>query len=323
MTGFVGTAGAGGAAGAPDALAAFRRIDPAVATRLPALDPERLSAADVRETLAHAPAPRIIALSGSVALVTMEPFAMFLAAMGYPRERLANPGDGSFSYSSYTDSVRLAGEVAWFYEHDAMMPMLIGHSQGGMLVLRTLHELAGTFGNEIRVWPPRAEAPQQRTTIVDPLTGRERPVAGLEVGYAAALATGKLPRVLLLQWSMLPHLRAVPDTVTEFGGYSIPGDLIAGNLFGDEPYRALGTASVRNVTLPATYSHVGLPRAAHLATDPATREWIDRYTPGTALPVFPDGVATDNLLHAADIWYAVKKRWCIEAQRALRAAQAR
>jgi hypothetical protein len=313
------TGAAAHAGHAQDVLAPFRALDASLASRVLALDPERISAADVRDTLSHVPAPRVIALSGSIAFVTMQPFATFMAEMGYPRERLVNPHDGTLSYSSYTDSARLAGEIAWLYEHDAMMPMLIGHSQGGMLALKTLHELAGTFGREVRVWPPQADAPQPRTTIVDPLTGAVRPVVGLEVGYAAALATGKLPRVLLLQWSMLPYLRAVPDTVDEFAGYSIPGDVIAGNVFGDEPYRATGTASVRNVTLPASYSHIGLPRALHLATNAATRAWIDAYVPGAA-PAPPADADTDNLLHAADIWHSVKKRWCLEAQRALRAA---
>jgi len=304
---------------ATDALAPFRTLDRTIAARVLALDPERLSAADVRDTLSRVPAPRVIALSGSVALVTMQPFAEFLAGMGYPRARLVNPRDGSLDYSSFTDSVRLAGEIAWFYERDAMMPMLIGHSQGGMLALKTLHELAGTFGREIRVWPPQADAPEPRTTIVDPFTATPRSIVGLEVGYAAALATGKLPRVLLLQWSMLPYLRAVPDTVDEFAGFSIPGDLIAGNVFGDEPYRATGTAIVHNVTLPASYSHIGLPRAAHLAADPVTRTWIDAYQPDAA-SALPSAADTDNLVHAAEIWHAVKKRWCLEAQRAVRAA---
>ena len=55
-----------------------------IARRLARLDPERVGPDDVREVLAHVPAPRIIALQGSVALVTMEPFAEFLVAMGYP-----------------------------------------------------------------------------------------------------------------------------------------------------------------------------------------------------------------------------------------------
>ena len=49
---------------------------------------------DVREVLAHVPAPRIIALHGSVPIMTMAPFAEFLIAMGYPAERLRNPRDG-------------------------------------------------------------------------------------------------------------------------------------------------------------------------------------------------------------------------------------
>jgi hypothetical protein len=302
-------------------LAPFRVIDPDVAARVLALDPERVTAEDVRALLAHVPAPRIIALQGSIALVTMQPFAEFLVAMGYPRARLVNPRDGTLTYGSFTDSARLAGEVAWLYEHDGEMPMLIGHSQGGMLALKTLHELAGTFGPAIAAWVPGEDAPQARTTIIDPLSGKPRPIVGLKVGYAAALATGKLPRVLLLQWSMLPYLRAVPDSVADFAGFSLPHDAIAGTLFGDEPYRATGTARVRNVTLPASYSHIALPRARHLAADPVTRAWIDDYDPATvaALPAQPDHDTT-NLVHAADVWHSVKKHWCLEAQRALRAS---
>ena len=301
----------------------MRALDPAVAARLAALSPEHISAADVRDTLAQVPAPRIIALEGSVAFVSMQPFAEFLVAMGYPKDRLTHPRDGTMSYGSFEDSRRLAGEIAWTYEHDGLMPMLIGHSQGGMLAIRTLHELAGHFGTAITVWDPQADAPLARTTIRDPFTGESRPVVGLRVRYAAALATGKLPRVLLFQWSMLPLLRAIPDSVIEFTGYSIPGDLIAGGLLGDEPYRATGTAAVRNVALPASYSHIGLPRVRHLAANAATRAWIDAYVPGsaTALPL-PAEADTTNLVHAADIWYTVKKSWCLEAQRTLRAVQA-
>jgi hypothetical protein len=117
------------------------RIDRATAERIQALDPERISDRDVRDVLAHAPAPRIILLQGSFAPVTMQPFAEFLIAMGYPEEKIRNP-DGTFSTSSFGSSATLAGTLAWYYERDGMMPMLIGHSQGGMLVIRTLHELA-------------------------------------------------------------------------------------------------------------------------------------------------------------------------------------
>jgi hypothetical protein len=296
-------------------------LDRATIDRILALDPDHLSAEDVRDVLAHAPAPRIIALQGSVAVVTMAPFAEFLMAMGYPADRLANPRDGALSYDSYGSSATLAGTLAWYYERDGMMPMLIGHSQGGMLALKTLHELAGAFATSIPVWNPLTDTAEPRTTVVDPLTGRERPVLGLKVAYAAALATGALPRVLLGQWAMLPRLRRVPDTVEEFTGFTIPWDPIAGTIGNGEPYAATGTAVVHNVVLPASYSHIGLPQMRHLATDAVTRAWIDRFTPDGAPAPLPEGTGVDttNLVHAAVLWYSIKKHWCREAQRLLRA----
>jgi hypothetical protein len=111
---------------------------------------------------------------------------------------------------------------------------------------------------------------------------------------------------------MLSRLRAVPDTVRDFTGFRIEGDLIAGD-FGDDPYVAQGSAHVRNVTLPASYSHIGAARAEHLAADPVTRAWIDAWRPDRAAPI-PEGHDTTNILHAADIWYGVKRAWCIEAR---------
>jgi hypothetical protein len=277
-----------------------------------------VSATDVRDVLAPAPAPRIVLLQGSIAIVTMEPFARFLIHMGYPAERLRNPRDGSFSYGSFTDSAILAGELAFDYERSGVAPMLIGHSQGGMLALRTLYEFAGAFHDELRVVDPVTGQPLPRTAIVDPLTGATRPVVGLRVAYAAALATGWLPRLLLGQWTMLTRLRDIPGTVDEFTGFILPDDPIAGNLFGDTPYEALGHADVRNVILPSSYHHVALPRVAHLAEDSAMRTSIDAWSPGGAVPS-PAGDAT-NIVQAADIWYSVKRNWCRQAQRLLDAS---
>jgi hypothetical protein len=298
--------------------------DPALIARILALDADAVSARDVRETLAHAPAPRIIAFSGSLPIVTMEPFARFLIAMGYPEERLRNPADGTHTYGSFGSSARIAGMLAWHYERDGMMPMLIGHSQGGMMVVRTLHELAGGFGDAVAVWDPVTDAALPRTTIVDPRDGRTRPVVGLTVPYAAALATGWLPRIFLLQWDMLPRLRSIPDTVDEFAGFTLEWDPIAGETTGGTPYAATGRATVRNITLPPSYHHVTLPDAEHLATDPVTRAWIDAYAPGSPSPgPAPDAAAdTANLLHAADIWRSVRRHWCLEAQRLVRATVA-
>jgi hypothetical protein len=309
---------------APAAGEALRRlpsIDRKIEDRILALDPQHISAAEVRDVLKHAPAPRIIGIQGSFPLITMEPFAQYLIAMGYPEERLRDPRSGSMSRSSFDDSEELAGELAWYYESDGMMPMLIGHSQGGMLAIKVLYELNGSFHAAIPVWNPLTDQPEQRTSIVDPVTGLERPVVGLKLPYVAALATGKLPRFLLGQWSMMGKVRAIPDTVEDFTGFSIEWDMIAGTPPGSEAYHADGTAHVRNIELPATTSHIRMPRTRYLTRNPATRAWIDNYDPATPQPPLPEGPDVDsaNIVHAADIWYSVKKHWCIEAQRLLKA----
>jgi hypothetical protein len=285
-------------------------LDADVERRLVALDCDAVPGQAVADTLSRVPAPQIIALQGSVPIVTMAPFLAFLEAMGYPPERLRQSGADPASRSSFVDAHRIAGEIAWHYERDALMPMLIGHSQGGMIVIRVLHALAGTDGIQpIAVWPPASDAPDQRTSIVDPFSGAQRPVVGLRVDYATALVTGSLPRVLLGQWGILPLLREVPDSVDEFTGFAIPWDAIAGTGAQPSPYRAMGTARVRNVVLPASYSHIALPRAEHLAAQPATRAWVDAYRP-SAISQLPEGVDTANLLVAADIWHSVKRHWC-------------
>lgn len=289
-----------------------RPLDAALAGRVRALDCARISADEVRDVLAKAPAPRIVLLQGSVPLVTMEPFAQFLIGMGYPGDRLRNPRDGEFSYSSFADSGDLAGALAFDYEETGMAPMLIGHSQGGMLVIKVLYEFAGAFHAALPVVDARTGARLSRTSIVDPHTGLPRPVVGLRVAYAAALATGWLPRLVLGQWDMLSRLRTIPGSVDEFTGFILPHDAIAGNLAGDKPYAALDRARVRTVVLPESYHHLTLPRTAHLAADPAMRAWIDAWSPGATTPP-PDGDTT-NLVHATDIWYSVKRHWCLQAQ---------
>ena len=287
-------------------------VAPGIAARLRALDCAKLSAADVRDVLSHAPVPRIVLLQGGVPVVTMDPFAHFLIAMGYPEERLRNPRDGAFSYSSFVDSAKLAGALAFDYERTGMAPMLIGHSQGGMLAIKVLYEFAGTYHDTLHVVDPSTGTELARTSIVDPHSGRWRPVVGLRVAYAAALATGWLPRLMLGQWSMLSRLRRIPDSVDEFTGFILPRDPIAGNLLGDDPYVAVDRAHVRSVVLPDSYHHLTLPRVAHLAADPAIRAWIDAWAPDASRPS-PDG-DTSNLVQAADIWYSVKRHWCRQAQ---------
>jgi len=322
-----GTAIPGGAAdSAPrevDAVLAPREVDAVLASRILALTPERISSSEVRQVLAHAPAPTILAFQGSLPMLTMRPLADFLIAMGYPEASLRDPATGELSYSSRDDSARLAGLIAGLYERDGLMPMLIGHSQGGMLVLRILHELAGSFHSQIAVRDPDTGRELDRKDIFDPLTGLRQPVVGLRVGYAAVIATGTLPRILLGQWDMIPRLREVPDSVEEFTGFTIAWDPIAGNLAHGEAYKPMGRAVVGNVLLASAVSHIGAVQLAPLASDEVAREWIEAYVPGAAdrpgLPVAR--VDTRNIVQAAELWYHIKKHWCVEAQRWVRARQ--
>ena len=319
------------AGGHPPATAqAARQLpEPAVQARLLALDPEHISDRDVRETLAKGPAPRIMLLHGGVYPVhlLMESFGRFLTGMGYPESQIRDPGDGDWSYSPYLRTSQLAGLVAWQYEHDGMRPMLIGHSQGGLSAVKILKDLAGQNGDVIRVWNPLTATLEERTTIVDPLTGRERPAVGVSVAYASAVGAGGWALILPNWWEDLDTLRKIPDTVDEFTGYFIEVDLFALSLPGnplDRKYENGGKAHVRNVTLPATYNHVVVPLTRSLAEEPAVRDWINAYVPGdnrdtSSLP----GDAAEHVLWAADVWYSIKKHWCLEAQRWVRAQRAR
>ena len=181
-------------------------IDPAVEARILALDPNHISDDDVRNALAKGPTPRIFAIHGGVygVYLLMESFGHFLTGMGYPEPMIRDSGDGAYSRSPYEDSAQQAGEIAWYYEHEGVRPMLVGHSQGGIQVVKILHELAGTFGAERRVFNPLTGQFEDRTTIVDPLTGRERPVVGVSVADASVVGTGGWALALPVHWKVVP-----------------------------------------------------------------------------------------------------------------------
>src|SRR5205823_3972326 len=164
--------------------------------------------------------------------------------------------------SPYGSSDRLAGEIAWFYEHDGVRPIMIGHSQGGMQAVKILYQLAGDFAGQVAVWNPRTDKREDRFTIVDPLSGEERSVVGLSVAYASALGAGGAAFVLPNQWEMFDRLHTIPNTVDEFTGFAINGDMIAWSFPGASKasqYRHAGLAKVRNVVLPMTYNHLMVP----------------------------------------------------------------
>jgi hypothetical protein len=292
--------------------------------RILALDPEHLDAADVI-TLAQGPTPRIFLLHGGIfpVYLAMESFGEFLVGMGYPEARIRDPGNGEWSYSPYDSSERIAGLVAWSYEHDGVRPMLIGHSQGGLHAVKILKELAGQRSQRVTPWNPITGKAEERTTIVDPLTGNVRPVIGVSVSYASAVGAGGWALALPHQWESLDTLRKIPDNVDEFTGYFISVDLFALSFPGnplDRQYENSGKANVRNVYLPADYNHVTVPATWELAQHAEVRDWVNAFVPGKDMdPSALPGEAPAHVMWAADVWYSIKKHWCIEAQNLIRA----
>jgi hypothetical protein len=244
--------------------------------------------------------------------------------MGYPESKIRNPANGTYSYSPYTNATKIAGSIAWYYEREGMRVILVGHSAGGIQAVKVLYELAGTFEDKIPAWNPLTDEQEDRFSIIDPLTGVERPVVGIQVGYATAVGAGGLPTILPTHWSMIGRLRKIPDTVENFTGFYSMLDPIGGSFLGlvksENIYEANGAAKVRTVRLPVTYNHVTVPFTSHLADNKAIRDWINRYTPSDQpeLTVEFDTSST-NILWAADVWYSIKKQWCLEAQRLIRA----
>jgi hypothetical protein len=313
---------------APRSVLRAVSTEPSVEDRILSLDPDHVTEEEVRTTLAKGPAPRIINVHGGVYPVhlLMESFAQFLTGMGYPESKLRDVGDGSLSRSPYENSDMQAGLVAWYYEHEGLRPMLIGHSQGGIQVVKILHDLAGAFSTELTVYNPLTGEMESRTTIIDPLTGEVRPVVGLSVSYASAVGTGGWSLALPVHWMVVSRIRTIPDTVEEFTGYRIALDLFAW----DAPwttdlknFHANGKAHVRNVELPAAYSHVFVPGTASLAESKPMRDWINAYDPDdpASSGPMPNG-DTSNLLWAADVWHSIKRHWVLEAQRFIKARRA-
>lgn len=282
-----------------------------------AMNPAHVNEADLLILRTAFPVPRIIAINGSLPLVTLDSLARFFTAMGYPEEKIADPLSGALSYSSYRNSAILAGMIAWYYERDGVMPILIGHSQGGMLVVKVLHEFSGSFETELQVWDPYADRSEGRSTIIDPVNGHERPVIGLTAGFASAIATGKVMRLILGQWDMLRRLRYIPDSVAEFTGYHLPHDPISGTLFGvgkDDWYQPIGSAHVRNIILPSGTGHLEAVRAEPSGMNQDVRQWISTYQPDQDNQQPLSEKEGGSILYTADIWHQIKAAWCREAQ---------
>ena len=292
-----------------------------------ALNPEHVTEADIKNVLAGAPAPRIINIHGGIYPVHRQliSFSKFLVGMGYPEGSIRNPGDTTWTFSCYEDMDMVTGMIAWYYEKEGMRPMMIGHSQGGMQVIRILDNFASGSSNRLQVWSPLTWKSEARHEIVDPLTGQIRTVVGLQLPYVAAMGAGGLTRMLPNQWDMNFRLRTVPDTVEEFTGFYKGNDLLGGDMLGYGSmnlFHPSGTAQVRNVRLPTKDKHGKTPAAEHLLKSQQVKDWINNYTPiatpNEDLDLHLDS-DTKHILFASDIWYSVKKHWVLELQRLIRA----
>ena len=295
--------------------------------RILALDATRISDQDVREVLAKAPAPRVFNIHGGVFPVhrRMISFSEFLVGMGYPRDRIQNPGDGTYTFSCYESSEVIAGIAGWYYERDGMRPMLVGHSQGAMQAVKVLYKLDGRTTKEVHVFNPLTWEEEERCEIMDPLTGEKRPVIGLHLSYVTGVGGGGLTRFLPNQWVLCGRLRKIPDSAEEFTGFFKGKDLLGGDFLGYGPsneYHPINKAQVRNVRLPSKYRHGSIPDTEHLLKSEQIKDWINAYTPAAPPELNEFDADSRHILWAADVWYSVKKHWTVELQRLIAARRA-
>jgi hypothetical protein len=200
-----------------------------------------------------------------------------------------------------------------------------------MQVVKVLYEFSGGSNAQLHVWSPLTWRREDRSEIVDPLTGTHRPAADLQISFATVVGAGGLARLLPNQWDMDFRLHLIPDSAEEFTGFCKGNDILGGDFLGYGPanyYRAVNKASVRNVWLPTYYSHTGVPDTRHLLKDPQMVDWINCYRPSPGAitrPAMDVTFANDStsILWAADVWYSIKKHWVLELQRLIRAEHAR
>lgn len=298
--------------------------EPEILEKARGLDPNHISGKDISDVLSRFPAPRVLSLNGSLPMTSIERFTEFLISMGYPEHRIRNPRNGSLSYSSYMNSRKIAGMIAWYYENEGMMPVLVGYSQGGMRVVQVLHELADAQRGTLAVWNPLTGVQERRTSIHDPLTGAETDLSELKLNFASSIAAGRLMRFFLIQWDMIGKLRVIPDSVKQFTGYYMPLDPIGTEFLGLSSlneYRASGSASVRTVRLPPRINHLSVPMPDNLSSNPSVRAWIESYVPGMKEPGFTENGSPRNtgIVLAAELWFFLKKNWCDEIHRLIKA----
>ena len=262
--------------------------------RILALDPERVTAADVRQMLAQGPTPRIMLLHGGIYPVhlSMASFGRFLVGMGYPEARIRDPCDGKLVAQPVRGrrAARRHRRVALRegrHAADADRPQP-GRDAGGQGPARAERRLQRR-GRRVESAHRFCRRTARRSSIRSPATSG--PSSALTLSYASAVGAGGAAFLLPNQWSMLGKLRTIPDTVDEFTGYSIdarPGRGPCPASTRTRKFENGGRAKVRNVTLPAGINHITVPVTAQLAARiRRCAKWIDAYVPGTPPPPPP------------------------------------
>lgn len=308
-------------------------LTPELSARILAVDPEHVTEAQIRSVLSRTPAPRIINIHGGIFPVhtRMISFSKFLIGMGYPELSITNGSDGTYTFSCYESSTKVAGMIAWYYEKEGLRPIIVGHSQGGFQAVKILYQFAGRTVDRLEVWNPLTWQPEGRFEITDPISGRVRPVVGLQLPYVTAVGAGGLARFLPNQWSMCGRLRTIPNSVEEFTGFYKGLDLLGGDFLGYGPAnysKPNGQAVVRTVRLPSRYRHGSIPDTRHLLASQELKDWINHYQPGPG-PVLTPGLDQEfeadsrHILWAAEVWHSIKKHWVLELQRMIRAQPSR
>ena len=237
----------------------------------------------------------------------------FLIAMGYPGKQMRDPRDGKLSQRSFGDSLHWAGTLAWYYESEGMMPMLIGHSQGGMMAIRILYELDGAFHDAIPVWDPLAGAALAAHDDSRSAHRRHASGQGTEVGLCSSHGDGQADAGS--SGSMGHDRQVAPDSRhrhrispdSRFRGIRSREHLATLSPMPPSAPRACATSSCRPA--PVTCGLPDTSASRHQCGHARAGSTPDRLSCTRRRPRLPS-VDTSNIVHAADIWYSVKKHWC-------------
>ncbi len=308
--------------------------DKDLAERILALDPNNITADDIKNTLSKGPAPWILAISPAFpGPMFFKDLFKFLVDMGYPSGRFGDPRDGDTSVSYLESSEKIAGMLTWAYERDGMSPMIVGWSAGAIMTISVLHDLNKPVNkDELKVVNGQTGEVEDRNWILEPYTGIKVPMTGSRVSLAGVLTAGGLARFTqFFRWDNRPPLRSVPDSVDELIAFHAPNDLLGTDFFAGDTahaneFKAMGKAKVRTIIADSSYGHVNVIHCYLLSNNKEGKKWANSYRPEGTSGVKDFRKSTKfkliegkQNLWCGEFWHGVKKNWALQAQRVARA----